>query len=245
MGCTKAKRRRQEKISTVAGVVPTVPTVADHCTNGWLATDIYKGEIFINTADNKAYTRGNAGIFEITSSASGVQTVTGNIVDNTDPANPVIESRVLEVNTTTAGTPANTDPTTLASFTLPANTLSANDDFIDIQVSFTGDAGTEVIASVYVNGLGGDLLAETNYSGSGYGVIWLTFQIRLIRKTSNSAISSLLCSFDTQVPYLGALGHFSSFAMDFTVDNDITVIGQNVVGNANALVFESMTITKN
>lgn len=78
MGCTKAKRRRQEKISTVAGVVPTVPTVADHCTEGWLVTDIYKGEIFINTADNKAYTRGDSGIFEIGGGGSQTLSVSGN-----------------------------------------------------------------------------------------------------------------------------------------------------------------------
>jgi hypothetical protein len=52
------------KRSDVAGVIPTVPAVEDH-TLGWLETDIYKGEFFLNMADYKLWTRTNTGITEI------------------------------------------------------------------------------------------------------------------------------------------------------------------------------------
>lgn len=81
MSCTKVKRRRQEKILTVAGKVPTIPTVADHCTSGWLSTDIYKGEICINVADQIVYSRGDTGIFVLNASASSV---TNKIITSAD-----------------------------------------------------------------------------------------------------------------------------------------------------------------
>ncbi len=67
---TKQYLRRQERRFTTTGQVPTVPTVADHKTTGWLDTDIYIGEIVINTADDKMYTRTAGGIVEITGSSS-------------------------------------------------------------------------------------------------------------------------------------------------------------------------------
>lgn len=44
--------------SSVAGTIPTIPTVADHKSAGWIdLTDIYEGELFLNTADKVLYTR--------------------------------------------------------------------------------------------------------------------------------------------------------------------------------------------
>lgn len=51
------------RLSTVSGVTPTIPTNDDH-TTGWLATDIYKSELFININDDRAWTRTNSGITE-------------------------------------------------------------------------------------------------------------------------------------------------------------------------------------
>lgn len=53
------------KRSTVAAVVPTIPASNDHTDGTWLTTDIYKGELFINLADRKAWTRDNTGIIEV------------------------------------------------------------------------------------------------------------------------------------------------------------------------------------
>lgn len=53
------------KSSTVASVVPTVPASNDHTDGTWLTTDLYKGEVFINQADGKVYTRVASGIIQI------------------------------------------------------------------------------------------------------------------------------------------------------------------------------------
>jgi hypothetical protein len=52
------------KNSVIGGVTPTVPPVEDH-TLGWLDTDIYKGEFFLNMEDYRLWTRTNTGITEI------------------------------------------------------------------------------------------------------------------------------------------------------------------------------------
>jgi hypothetical protein len=59
------------KRSTVSGTVPTVAPSDDHTqpTPAWTATDIYKGELFINQADNVVWSRGDDGVFCIGGSA--------------------------------------------------------------------------------------------------------------------------------------------------------------------------------
>jgi len=62
--------RIRHKLSTVAGVVPTVPGTG--ATNTWYpdttwnqTTDIMVGETFINTADSRVWFRSDAGIYEL------------------------------------------------------------------------------------------------------------------------------------------------------------------------------------
>jgi hypothetical protein len=50
------------KRSTIAATVPTVPSSSDHTDGTWVATDIYKGELFYNQADGVLWTRGDSGI---------------------------------------------------------------------------------------------------------------------------------------------------------------------------------------
>jgi hypothetical protein len=50
------------KRSTITGTVPTVPSSNDHTDGTWIATDIYKGELFYNQADGVLWTRGDSGI---------------------------------------------------------------------------------------------------------------------------------------------------------------------------------------
>jgi len=50
------------KRSTVNSTVPTVPSSNDHTDGTWIATDIYKGELFYNQADGVLWTRGDSGI---------------------------------------------------------------------------------------------------------------------------------------------------------------------------------------
>ena len=53
------------KRSTISGTVPTVAPSDDHTqpSPAWTATDIYKGELFINQADNVIWSRGDNGVF--------------------------------------------------------------------------------------------------------------------------------------------------------------------------------------
>ena len=60
------------KQSDVAGVVATVPVTNDHSDGSWLTTDIYVGELFLNTADNILQTRTDSGIVNISSGAGAV-----------------------------------------------------------------------------------------------------------------------------------------------------------------------------
>jgi len=58
------------KRSTVTATVPTVPSSNDHTDGSWVATDIYKGELFYNQADDVLWSRGDAGVVCIGGSAS-------------------------------------------------------------------------------------------------------------------------------------------------------------------------------
>jgi len=53
------------KRSTTAGQVPTVPGSSSHTDGTWIATDIYEGEAFLNTADARLFTRAGSTIKEI------------------------------------------------------------------------------------------------------------------------------------------------------------------------------------
>lgn len=77
------------KSSTVTGTVPTVPASNDHTDGTWLITDLYKGEVFINQADGKVYTRIASGIIQIYPNTSGGS---GTL------ANPLIEQYWKDAN---------------------------------------------------------------------------------------------------------------------------------------------------
>jgi len=50
------------KRSTSAATVPTVPSSNDHTDGTWIATDIYKGELFYNQADGVLWSRDDNGV---------------------------------------------------------------------------------------------------------------------------------------------------------------------------------------
>lgn len=53
------------KRSTTAGTTPTVPASSSHTDGTWVNTDIYEGELFLNTADSRLFTRQGSNIKEI------------------------------------------------------------------------------------------------------------------------------------------------------------------------------------
>jgi len=57
MSCTDEVVRMISKLSDVEGEKPTIPPSDNHRDDSWSATDIYKGEIFVNQADGLVWTR--------------------------------------------------------------------------------------------------------------------------------------------------------------------------------------------
>ena len=53
------------KRSTVANDTPTIPASSSHTDGSWINTDIYSGEVFLNTVDQRMYVRTGANIKEI------------------------------------------------------------------------------------------------------------------------------------------------------------------------------------
>lgn len=59
------------KRTNTSGVVPTVPLTDSHTDGTWRLTDIYDGELFLNTADNRLWYRAGNNIVEVGASGSG------------------------------------------------------------------------------------------------------------------------------------------------------------------------------
>ena len=92
--------RIKVKRSTVSATVPTVAPSTDHTqpSPAWSATDIYKGELFINQADNAVWSRGDDGVFCISGSASLDITSAQVLALNTTPLTivPAVSGYVIE-----------------------------------------------------------------------------------------------------------------------------------------------------
>ena len=73
------------KRSTVSSTVPTIPSSNDHTDGSWIATDIYKGELFYNQADDVLWSRGDDGINCLGGSASITLTAAQVKTLNTSP----------------------------------------------------------------------------------------------------------------------------------------------------------------
>lgn len=189
-------RRMLIKRSSITLEVPTIPNPAvatdvnDHTQGGWLATDIYEGELFINTADNKAWIRYNSGIVQL-ASASGFPT----LVELTDtPGNYTgAGGYLLQVNSGETGVEfvANTNIDTIIGLTDTPATITDDkilvgssgayievdyinefDKLTDID-NFAGNAGNIYVVnvgetnldSVAGNSLFVDLLANQTIAG--------------------------------------------------------------------------------
>jgi len=53
------------KRTNTSGVVPTIPLTNSHTDGTWRLTDIYDGELFLNTADNRLWCRAGNDIVEL------------------------------------------------------------------------------------------------------------------------------------------------------------------------------------
>ena len=73
------------KRSTVTATVPTVPSSNDHTDGTWIATDIYKGELFYNQADGVLWSRDDNGVSCLGGSVKVVLTKAQVLALNTTP----------------------------------------------------------------------------------------------------------------------------------------------------------------
>ena len=151
MATTEYSRLRLKR-ATQAGVEPTVPTGSTF-DNTWLATDIFLGEMFVNTADDRLWVRTGNGIQEIAVSGfsssnyytTDAYILSGNTIgfDRFDGTGTTLEY-TLDLNPIISGGSANFYVTggTYNSGTL---TLTRN-DATDITVTgFTGGASGDYL----------------------------------------------------------------------------------------------------
>lgn len=91
MATINEQRRLILKRSNIPGTIPTVPAVDDIDT--FIATDIFKGELFYNIPDNILYTRDNTGIVIVASGGPPVP-----YVYYTEDTTPGSEYGQIEIN---------------------------------------------------------------------------------------------------------------------------------------------------
>jgi hypothetical protein len=131
------------KRSAIPGTVPTVPAVDDIET--FIATDIFKGELFYNIPDNILYTRDNTGIVIISSGSPGPtyvyyteNTTPGSeeakieVIDGTDSSYVLTQPTQIEINSTDG---TNTTTQLIASNNFNVISSDGTDDCI-IDISF-------------------------------------------------------------------------------------------------------------
>ena len=153
------------------------------------------------------------------------------------------EPSLLYVSTTTTGTPASTDETTLASYTLPANTLSVDGDYIEVTASGSFAAnGNNKTVRLYFGAeiFDTDPQPENNKQWELKARIFrtgATSQKYKIRMVSESIVAPALpFGTTTSLSYAGT----ASETLTSTVA--ISVTGQNGTANANDIILETFTV---
>ena len=100
------------KRSTVTATVPTVPSSNDHTDGTWIATDIYKGELFFNQADGVLWSRDDSGVVCLGGSASLTIASADVLTLNTTPLTivPAVAGYAIEVVSASRKLDFNTTP---------------------------------------------------------------------------------------------------------------------------------------
>ena len=91
--CRTSVERRVVKVSTIAGEVPTIPASDDHTDGSWIATDVYVGELFFNSADGIMYTRSSNGI-ELVGGGAGAIKEYYAIITQTGTSAPTVDTLI-------------------------------------------------------------------------------------------------------------------------------------------------------
>lgn len=139
------------KRSTTAGATPTVPASSSHTDGTWVNTDIYEGELFLNTADARLFTRQGSNIKEI-----GLQ---NSLIGTTQYAVKTLTS--AEILT------LNTNPVTLISAPGAGKFIIVKNGLARINFNTTAYAGGTTYLYLQFNG-------SSNYTGQVYNIIQST-----------------------------------------------------------------------
>jgi hypothetical protein len=91
--CRTSVERRVVKVSSIAGEVPTIPASDDHTDGSWIATDVYVGEMFFNSADGIMYTRSSNGI-EVVGGGAGAIKEYYAIITQTGTSAPTVNTLI-------------------------------------------------------------------------------------------------------------------------------------------------------
>lgn len=91
--CRTSVERRVVKISSIAGEVPTIPASDDHTDGSWIATDVYVGEQFFNSADGIMYTRSSSGIEFVGGGAGAIKEYFA-IITQTGTSAPTVDTLI-------------------------------------------------------------------------------------------------------------------------------------------------------
>lgn len=145
------------KISDTADELPTVPSTNDHSDGSWLATDIYVGELFYNSADGIIFTRDDSdNIIAINGAGdgklSGVVTTEADRTFSLSDAN-----KLIELN-------GSTDRV----FTVPPNSDVAFDIGTQILLARKGTAELDIAegTGVTIQSKDDNLSLDSQYSGA-------------------------------------------------------------------------------
>ena len=158
-------RRMTLKRSSISSEVPTIPSgstavdVLDHTQGGWLVTDLYDGELFLNTSDDRIWGRFGDEIVEIASTSG-----TSSFLELSDTPGSYSASTILAVNA--AGNAVefitNTIATTITNLTDTPSGIT--DDMI-----LVGESGVYVEKD-YIYSFE-QLTGGTTFSGNGMELI--------------------------------------------------------------------------
>jgi hypothetical protein len=151
------------KRSAIPGIIPTVPAVDDIET--FIATDIFKGELFYNIPDNILYTRDNTGIIIIASGGAPIPYVY--YTENTTPGSE--EGKIEVTDGADSGNVIVTPTDTTVSITDGTNNTSIVND--NLNITLETDRGTGLLnnTTLLLNGINGRLLSVD--SGGDEGAI--------------------------------------------------------------------------
>lgn len=254
MSLYTSNNRQLLKRSTVAGVVPTIPgsgatDVYNHTAGGWLATDLYDGEMFANTTDNKLWVRSGSNLLLL-----GYSGLTSSFLNLTDTPNSYAGAGGLAVfvnpgasgltfsaiSTVTSSTELIDMPSTLAGYSGYVLTVNGGETGYELTVgqkTFTGL--TDVNVSAYTEGdlikISSGLL--TNFDPTTQFVDLKTLAQSITAAKEWDSIQNFNQGINLVQPF-----NFTGITEYVTIDNIVTSIDSSFSGASDSELASTLAI---